>query len=113
MAKRASSTSKYNFNMRKLCTPSFLYFVLSLLGLVTLGVQNLNGNDELLCVGNYNCHVGNKTLVFILHGIYILFWTFILDMMCKNGYSELSWFIILIPFLLFAVFLGMIIYQSA
>ena len=48
-----------------------------------IGLQNLSTDDNSLCVGNYECSVGNKLLVFILNGIYILFWTFILDLMCK------------------------------
>lgn len=108
-----SSTIKHQFNLKKLCTPSFIYFIISLFGLVLLGLQNLTNDDNSLCVGNYECTVGNKLLVFLINGIYILFWTFILDLMCKAGYSELSWIIILIPILLFFLFLGIIIYQNA
>jgi hypothetical protein len=102
----------YKFDLKKLCTPSFIYFLMSLVGLILLGVQNLNGEDALLCVGNYNCNVGNKTFVFIIHAIYILFWTFVLDLMCKAGYKQLSWIILLVPILLSFLFLGIIIYQT-
>lgn len=113
MPKKVSNSSlKYAFNLKQLCTPSFIYFVLSLIGLIALGFQNLNGTDNTLCVGSYNCSVGNKLLVFVLNGIYILFWTFVLDLMCKAGYSELSWIVLLIPFLLFFLFLGMILYKN-
>ena len=101
---RKSNSLKYNFNLKKLCTPSFIYFIISLFALVVLGLQNLNNNDTTLCVGNYNCSV---------NGIYILFWTFVLDLMCKAGYNELSWILVLIPILLFFLFLGIIIYQGA
>ena len=110
---RKTNSLKYNFNLKKLCTPSFIYFFISLFGLVLLGLQNLTNDDTTLCVGNYNCSVGNKLAVFVINGIYILFWTFILDLMCKAGYNELSWFILLIPILLFFLFLGIIIYQGA
>lgn len=95
------------FSLKKLCTPASIYFILSLVALVLLGVTNM-GDNERLCVGNYNCHVGNKTMVFIIDGIYILFWTFVLDLMCKNGYSDLSWFILLLPILLSFLFIGMV-----
>lgn len=95
------------FNLKKLCTPASIYFILSLVALIILGVTNM-GDNERLCVGNYNCHVGNKTMVFIIDGIYILFWTFVLDLMCKNGYSDLSWFILLLPILLSFLFIGMV-----
>lgn len=108
-----SPTIKHKFNLKKLCTPSFIYFIISLFGLTLMGLQNLTNDDNSLCVGNYECTVGNKLLVFIINGIYILFWTFVLDLMCKAGYSELSWIIVLIPILLFFLFLGIIIYQSS
>lgn len=110
---KKSSTIKHQFNLKKLCTPSFIYFIISLFGLVLLGLQNLTNGDNSLCVGNYECTVGNKLLVFLINGIYILFWTFVLDLMCKAGYSELSWIIVLIPILLFFLFLGIIMYQNA
>ena len=111
MPKRKSSLS-YNFRLKKLCTPSMIYFVLSLVALIVLGIQNLNGSDEIFCMGQYKCNLGNKSVVFLLTAVYILFWTFVLDLMCKTGYSEISWFIVLIPFLLFFLFLGIMMYNS-
>ena len=111
MAKTKTSI-KHKFNVKKLCTPSMLYFVISLVALIIMGIQNLSGNSELFCLGDYKCNVGNKLVIFVLNAIYILFWTFILDLMCKAGYTELSWFIVLIPFILFFLFLGIVIYKS-
>ena len=99
--------ARTKFNLKKMCTPATIYFVISLISLIVLGVMNI-GDSETLCVGNYNCHVGNKSLVFIINGIYILFWTFILDLLCKNGYTDLSWFILLLPFILSFLFIGMV-----
>lgn len=111
MAKK-SPQLKYKFKYNNLCTPAYLYFILSLIGFLALAFQNMDGNDDILCVGNYRCNVGNRLVIFILNVIYIIFWTFLLDMMCKNGYSELSWFILLIPFMLFFLFLGIIMFQT-
>lgn len=103
---------KYQFNLRKLCNPSMIYFVLSMIALVLIGIQNIQSDDKTLCVGAYKCNIGSKITVFVLNAIYILFWTFLLDMMCKNGYSDLSWILVLVPLLLFFLFLGLILYQS-
>ena len=102
----------YSFNLKKLCTPAMIYFVLSAIGMFLLGLQNLNGENNILCVGTYKCGIANKLIVFLLNAIYILFWTFVLDLFCKAGYKELSWFIVLIPFILYFLFLGLIIFQS-
>ena len=102
MSNTARPTS--SFDLTNMCTPATIYFVLSLIGLIMVGLNNLNNHDK-VCIGDYNCYVGNNTTVFILNAIYILFWTFILDLMCKGGYSSLSWFVLLLPFIiLFIVF---------
>ncbi len=114
MAKSKSSKPafKYTPKLKNLCSPSMLYFVLSLVALVMIGIQNLNGTDNTFCMGQYKCTVGSKIVVFLLHAIYILFWTFVLDLMCKAGYSELSWFLVLIPFLLMFLFVGILMYNA-
>ena len=99
------------FNLRKMCTPATIYFVISLVALILLGISNLNSSDR-LCIGDYSCYVGNNTMVFVLNAIYILFWTFILDLMCKGGYSSLSWFILLLPFILTFLFLTMVMIKN-
>ena len=96
-----------NFDLMDLCTPATIYFVISLIGLILLGVGNLGDNDR-LCIGNYSCNVGNNTIIFVLNAVYILFWTFVLDLMCKNGYGSLSWFVLLLPFILAFMFLAMV-----
>lgn len=98
------TTTSTPFDLRKLCTPASIYFFISLVFLIILGVNNLQDSDR-LCLGDYSCYVGNNTMVFLLNSIYILFWTFVLDLMCKNGYTTLSWFILLLPFILSFLFL--------
>lgn len=103
---------KYSFDLKKLCTPSIVYFAISAFALAILGIQNLNGNDNTLCIGTYKCSIASKTMVLALNAIYVLFWTFVLDLFCKAGYKELSWFIVLIPIILIFVFFGMIMFQA-
>ncbi len=103
---------KYSFDLKKLCSPSMIYFVISAIALFLVGVQNLNGDDNTLCVGAYKCSITSKTMILAFNAIYILFWTFVLDLFCKAGYKELSWFIVLIPIVLFFVFFGLIIFQA-
>jgi len=103
---------KYSFDMKKLCTPSMIYFVISAFALTLLGIQNLNGDDNTLCVGTYKCSIASKTMVLVFNAIYVIFWTFVLDLFCKAGYRELSWFIVLIPFILIFVFFGLIMFQG-
>lgn len=99
--------TRTSFDLKNMCTPATIYFVVSLVLLILLGIGNMDTPDR-LCIGEYNCYVGNNTVIFILNAIYILFWTFILDLMCKNGYSSISWFVLLLPFILSFLFLAMV-----
>ena len=106
MAKKIKISKKSNFkefDLRNMCTPATIYFMISVIGLVLVAITN--SDSEELCIGDYNCYVGNNSIIFILNAVYILFWTFILDLMCKSGYSSLSWFVLLLPFvILFILF---------
>jgi hypothetical protein len=35
--------------------------------------------------------------------LYVVFWTFILNALCSYGYYKLSWFLLLLPFILFFI----------
>ena len=85
-----------------LCTPAFIYVLLSSIGIIILAYQNY-GNQNLYCVGNVNCPVQSTTPVFVAKVLYVLFWTFVLNTLCSYGYYKLSWFILLLPFILFFI----------
>ena len=50
--------------------------------------------------------------MFLFKAIYILFWTFVLNAICKAGYKEVSWFMVLLPIILLFIIIGMIILNS-
>jgi hypothetical protein len=93
--------------LKELCTPAALYFVISMLGLVIVMFQNL-GNTNSYNVGDFSCRVPNTFLVFIVQFIYIVFWTYVLNLICKDGHDGLSWLIVLLPFILLFVLMGML-----
>jgi len=96
-----------NFNLKQLCPPSLVYFLISIISLIMIFFQNL-GNKNSYDVGSFSCRVPNTTVVFVAKLIYILFWTWILNLICKDGYTEISWLLVLFPFLLFFVIIGLI-----
>jgi len=95
-------------SFKKLCTPAALYFVLSMIALVMMVVQNYH-NTHTLCLGNYSCSVPSVMMVLVLNLVYILFWTWILQLICKSGWSIISWVLVLFPFVVISLFviLGM------
>ena len=86
-------------SLKQLCTPAMLYFVISIIGFIALVLQNM-GNHNVYSLGPYSAQVPNTTMVLVMKLIYILFWTWILNLMCKDGHSEIAWFLVLIPFIL-------------
>jgi hypothetical protein len=66
-------------------------------------LQNF-GDTNLYCLGDYSCNVTNKYIIFIIKFLYILFWTWVLDLLCINGFEMVSWFLVLLPFIV--MFIG-------
>lgn len=89
-----------------LCTPAYVYLVISVIALVVMIFQNM-GSKQVYCLGMYECDVGNVTAIFVIKILYVLFWTWILNLICNQGYTGVSWFLVLLPFILFFLLLAM------
>jgi len=58
-------------------------------------------------MGNYDCPVDNVYLIYIIKAVYLLFVTIVLDSLCKNGYSGISWFLVFFPIMFYFIALGL------
>ena len=94
-------------SLKELCSPAALYFIVSIFSLLMILFQNL-GNSNSYHMGNFSCRVPSTTLIFIIKLIYILFWTWILNLICKDGHTGISWLLVLLPFILFFILIGII-----
>lgn len=94
-------------SLKDLCKPASLYFIISMIALVMIMFQNL-GNRNSYHVGNFSCRVPNTFLVFIFEFIYIIFWTYVLNLICKDGHVGISWLLVLLPFILLFVMTGLL-----
>jgi hypothetical protein len=94
-------------SIKELCTPALLYFVISVVCLTLVLFQNL-GNSNSYNIGNFSCRVPNTALIFIIKFIYILFWTWVLNLICKDGHTTISWLLILFPWILLFVIIGLL-----
>jgi len=94
-------------SLKDLCLPARIYFIISMIALLLLLFQNLGYNNS-YHVGSFSCRVPSTTMVFIVKLIYILFWTWILNLICKDGHSGISWLLILLPYLLLFVIIGLL-----
>jgi hypothetical protein len=94
-------------SINDLCMPALIYFVLSIVTLILVLLQNL-GNNNSYHIGNFSCRVPNTSLVFIVKLIYILFWTYVLNLICKDGHIGISWLLVLLPWILLFLIIGVI-----
>ena len=66
----------------KLCTPAMVYLVLAGISLVIALLKNF------------------QLMSLVVKGIFIVAWTWFLNFLCSKGYKAISWFLVLLPFLL-------------
>jgi hypothetical protein len=95
-------------SLKDLCTPALIYFVISIISLILVSLQNL-GNRNSYHIGTFSCKVPHTMLVFVIKLIYILFWTYVLNLICKDGHIGISWLLVLLPWVTIFLVIGMII----
>jgi hypothetical protein len=95
--------------IRDLCAPSMLYFIISIISLIVAILMNLGHNNKLV-LGSYSMSVVNTTLIFVIKLIFILLWTWILNLICKDGHEVISWILVFLPFIaMFLCILAMMV----
>jgi hypothetical protein len=101
--------TKVNRMFNSLCSPSRLYLVLSTVSILALLVQNY-AEPQKYRVGRYSVNLQHNNLLFFAFKImYVLVWTFLLNKLCMHGYGNISWFLVLLPFILMFVLIGLLI----
>jgi len=65
------------------------------------------------CAGTFQCLTGNIFLLYLIKLVYIFFWTFVLQLICKKVTPVLSWVLVLGPYLLMLLFILSFIFFSA
>jgi hypothetical protein len=73
---------EYNKNFRDLCTPAKIYFAIAVFATV---VSLFNGVAFMLA---------------FMQMFFAFIWTFVLGWLCNKGYSSISWFLVLLPYIL-------------
>lgn len=91
-----------------LCDPAYYYCVISFTVIIMVALQNY-GQGYQYCVGTQTCPTNNITVIFAIKILYILVWTWILNIICKNGYETLSWVLVLIPLVLMFIFMALFV----
>lgn len=100
----------------KMCTPAQIYLVVSVImmilsyfGMTAISQQltmNQNGHPALHSL-NFTYQKDSNTS-YVVQAVFIVLWTWLLSYLCNKGYSELSWFLVLLPWVL--MFLAFFVY---
>ena len=67
--------------LTKLCTPAMLYLVLSIIAILMAIMKRMS------------------MMTIVIKTIFVLLWTWFLNFLCSKGYSGISWFLVLLPFI--------------
>jgi len=73
-----------------LCSPALLYLVLGILAIVMMVFSKASAST------------------IALKAIIILIWTWVLNYICRMGHEGISWFLVILPFVIMAVFMVVI-----
>ena len=67
-------------DVSSLCTPAFIYFVISFIYLIISSLKSFN------------------IMSIIFNIVIIMVWSWILNFLCSNGFTIVSWVILILPF---------------
>ena len=89
-----------------LCAPAQIYFLISMLSILALLIQNY-GSPRTYTVGTYHVNLRHHNIFyFVFKTLYVFGWTFILNKLCKSGYSSISWFLVILPYMIMFLIIG-------
>ena len=87
-----------------LCPPALFYITISTIAIIIMLIQNFGGKN-VYCLGEYTCDVPGLKVIFLIKIIYVIFWTWLLNVICSLGHTEISWFLVFLPFILMYIFI--------
>ena len=73
--------------MTFICAPSLLFLILSLFSILIMISENFN------------------ILSIVVKVFFVSIWTWFLNFLCSQGYTTVSWFLVIIPFIFFILML--------
>ena len=93
----------------KLCPPAKFYLIIASISFMFLLFQNVGSSEFTL--GVYSCPHPNPGGILFVNAIYIVFMTWLLNWICKVN-TNISWVIVLFPFLIMFIALGIVLIKG-
>ena len=76
-----------SFDVKKLCTPAKVYLVVSVVSVLIALFRR------------------SPVTTVLVQFLFVLLWTFALNWLCSKGYKNVSWFLVILPYVM--LFFGM------
>ena len=73
----------------KLCNPAIFYFVLGVVSILILLAAK------------------EPVLILMMQLVFVLLWTWILNLICVNGFTNFSWFLVISPYVILLLYYAM------
>ena len=99
-----------------LCVPAKLYITLTIIYMIG-AYFSMNEFSNFMQVNQSKMHPYLNSLNFSVNqskgaitfanALFILFWTWVLNWLCSAGYTKVSWFLVLFPYLLLFIALAL------
>lgn len=104
-----------------MCPPAYVYLVVSTMAITVMFLQNYyvmqnvygSPDHNVYCLGSYSCEVSSVGMLFLIKVLYILFWTWVLNLICRAGAPGIAWFLVLLPFLVSFILLASLFFQGS
>jgi hypothetical protein len=68
--------------MFRLCSPAMLYLIMATLSIILALIKRI------------------KMISIVVKIAFVILWTWFLNFLCRKGYTDISWFLVLLPFII-------------
>jgi|688.fasta_scaffold328950_1 hypothetical protein len=96
--------------LNQLCAPAKFYLVMSIVYYILILLQNIGSRDRFY-LGSYSCSHSNPGIILLINGLYILLWTWLLNLICSVN-KTISWIIVFFPVILLFISFGIILMRG-
>ena len=93
--------------LRSLCAPAHVYFIISIISILAMLSQNIM-SDNIYTIGHVKSIMPVSNIItFAFKILYVLFWTYAINYVCKKGYTTFSWLLVFFPIVSMFVIIGL------
>jgi hypothetical protein len=94
----------------ELFPPAKFYLVMSIVYYILILLQNIGSHDRFY-LGSYSCRHSNPGILLLINGVYILLWTWLLNLICGIN-KTISWIIVFFPIFVLFISFGIVLMRG-